>query len=105
MSTLYEITRQLHKLQPDDPKTLMLRAILNDKIEKSIKTFEARCAEVGVRSYEILPYRVRFHPYLNEKPLQYVMAVFDVKNSSLPIRLPPAYWGERTISPPQESSA
>jgi len=96
---LKRLEKQLHQLQPDDPRTYMLRAIFNDRLEKSMLSLEQQLAAIGTLEYNVTPYRVTFKPFVQGAMLKQIMSSsFGVKTNHFPIRIPPKYWGVKIIN-------
>lgn len=100
--SLLDLKRKLAGLEPDEPRTLMLRAVLDHRIEQAFLGMHGELRSQGWKNFAIMDYghRVRFSPYLPEAHLKDLMQRhWGVKTSKLPFPLPPKYWGEHRLNP------
>lgn len=90
---LRKLKGELNQLEPDEPRTHMLRAIFDHEVSLAVEEMKALAKERGCTSIEITHNRVEFHPYLRSTVVREVMAPFEVSNNKLPIVMPPPFRG------------
>jgi hypothetical protein len=101
-TNLRRIEKKLMQLEPNDPQTLMLRAVMDHELEHRMQALKLELAEIGIEKIEVRRnQRIRFYPYLPGRKVEELMSkYFDTDNNKIPVRIPPKYWGEHFISHP-----
>lgn len=101
-NSLVDLRRKLVGLEPDEPRTLMLRAVLDHRIEQAFLGMREELRSLGWKSFSIEYHgsRIHFSPYVPAQPLMDLMQRhWGVTTNKLPFPLPPKYWGEHRLNP------
>lgn len=100
---LVDLDRKLRQSEPNDPRTLMMRAVWDNELCVRFQEMREELTALGVKRFEVKPQsgaRIAFYPYLQGRQVELIMSKYwGVKNNKLHFRLPPKFWGLHILIP------